>query len=76
MMNDTVNKIIERIQELEDDLQDELHRKGQWLRFRIHDGAVIFEREMLLRYRALKVGLLTYLRDARWWTISAETQKR
>jgi len=69
-MNDTVNKIIERIHELEDELQDELHRKGEALRFRIHDGTVTFEREMLLRHRALKTGLLSYIRDARWLVIA------
>lgn len=69
-MNDTVNKIIESIHELEGELQEELHRRGEELRYRIHDGSVIFEREVLSLHRSLKVSVWRYIREARWLVIA------
>jgi len=68
-MNGTVNRIIGQIHELEDELQVELHRRGEELRFKIYQGRVIFEREVLSRHQALKVSMTRYIREARWLVI-------
>ena len=68
-MNATVNNILEKIRELEVEIEEELHRRAEELRYKVHDGRVVFEAEVLARHRALKIGIISYIHKARWMVI-------
>ncbi|MCP3907133.1 MAG: hypothetical protein GY712_03865 [Oceanicoccus sp.] len=68
-MNDTINKLLQQIRELEQQIEEALYQRAEQLRYRIYNGRVIFEREVLSLHRSLKVGALDYIRRARWAVI-------
>ena len=59
-----IGELIERIRSLEEELEVELARKREELRFSLIDRKVRFEREILERHRQFKTGLLRYLFQA------------
>ena len=63
-MNDIIERILTKIYQLQDELEEELHSRAEELRYKIHDGTVVFEREVLAQHRQLKIGLLRYIREA------------
>lgn len=56
-----ISELIERIRGLEEELELELARKREELRFELVNRKVRFEHDILLRHKALKTGLLRYL---------------
>lgn len=68
-MNDTALKLLDKIRALENDMEEELHRRADELLYKVRDGRVTFEREVIARHKALKVSTARYIRDARWIVI-------
>ena len=68
-MNDAVGKILGRIRELENELEEELSRRADDLRYRINDGRVVFEREVSARHKAFKITTARYIAEARWMVL-------
>lgn len=68
-MNDTVQQALDRIRELEEKLEQELHRRSEELQYSVRRGKVVFERELREKNRAFKVSLAKYIRGARWSVI-------
>lgn len=68
-MNNTVEKLFNEIQRLEAQLQEELHKRADKLRYQFSDGKIEFEREVLARHQELKTSLSQYLVNARWLVV-------
>ncbi|MBK1635198.1 hypothetical protein [Rhodovulum adriaticum] len=64
-MPQNVETLLAHIRELQDSLQDELEQKRDKFRYRLDRGRIRFESRALARHRALKVTLLTFLRNPR-----------
>ncbi|HKJ82665.1 MAG TPA: hypothetical protein VJ961_01440 [Mariprofundaceae bacterium] len=64
-MNGQIENLIERIRELEEDLEVELARRREELRFELVGRKVHFEQEVLEQHRALKTKLFRYIIEAR-----------
>lgn len=60
-MNSKVSEILQRIRELEADLENELESRREALHVRFEHHRVRFEREIIQRQKQFKVGLLRYL---------------
>jgi hypothetical protein len=63
-MDQNISNLLGKIRELENELEDELAKKRDELRFSIHDRKVRFEREIIREHRKLKTSLLAYLAEA------------
>ncbi len=57
--------ILKRMRALQDELEDEISRRGEAFRYRLENGRVEFEAEARRRHRALRVRWLTFLRNTR-----------
>ncbi len=68
-MNETVDKILTRIMQLENELEDELTKRASELRYRISNGRIVFEQEVRARHAAFKIGVFRYIGKARWLVI-------
>jgi hypothetical protein len=68
-MNNRLNEILEEIRELEKAVQTEMRRREEELRYRISEGKVIFEREILELHKRLASSLLFYVITAPLLTI-------
>ena len=66
-MNDTVQQALDLIHELEEKLEQELHKRSEELQYSIRRGKVVFERELRDRNRAFRIGLAKYVGGARWF---------
>ncbi len=64
-MNQRIAELIERVRDLQDELETEFAARRAELRFHFENRRVRFERDVLRRHRQLKTGLLRYLIDAR-----------
>ncbi len=64
-MHDRIVQLVERIIELEQDLERELEQKQSEFRYRLEAKRAIFEQEMLLSQRKLKLGLLQFIGRAK-----------
>ena len=64
-MNKQIGDLIESIRELEDELEIELAKRREELRFKIIGRKVRFEQEILEQHRALKTRLSRYIIEAR-----------
>jgi len=60
-MTDRVDTILERIHELEQDLEAELAQARAGLRFGLEHGRAVFEAEVVRRHQELKTGVARYL---------------
>ena len=65
-MNPRLDDLLNRIKALEAELEQEVAARQSELRCRIEDRRVRFEQEVLVRHRALKIGLLRYLAGTSW----------
>lgn len=65
-MSRTIDDLLGRIQVLRDELELELQRKREEIAFVVHDKRVRFTQELSARHQLYKIGLLDYLRGARW----------
>ncbi len=60
-MDKNISNLLERIRSLETELENELAKKREDLRFSIENRKIRFEREILAEHRKLKTSLLAYL---------------
>ncbi len=63
-MPNQIDLLIEKIRELEAELEIQLAERAEELRIRILDGKLEYTREILAAHRALKSGLLKYILGA------------
>ena len=64
-MTPQISELIERIRGLEEELELELAKKRDELRFSLENRKALFENEVLLQHRKLKTGLLRYILHAK-----------
>ncbi len=64
-MDRNISNIIERIKSAEEELEAELSKKREELKFSIENRKVRFEKGMLEEHRKLKTSLLSYFAQAR-----------
>src|SRR6056297_4155619 len=62
-------KLLTRIRELQDELEEEFSRRRAAFRYGFENGRVVFEAEMRRRHREMRVRLSTFLRRARPLTV-------
>ena len=62
-------KILTRIRELQDELDEEFARRRAAFRYGFENGRVVFEAEMRRRHREMRVRLSTFLRRTRPLTV-------
>lgn len=65
MPSDHNRPLIDRLRELEDEIEADIDRRRAAFRYRIERNRVIFEREMRARHRAARVGWGAFLRRTR-----------
>lgn len=63
-MDQNISNLLGKIRELENELEVELAKKREELRFTIHDRRVRFERGIITEHRKLKTSLLAYIAQA------------
>ena len=68
-MNNSIEKILIEIQNLEAQLQEELHQQTDKLRYRFNNGKLEFERGISARHKAFKISIGRYIGNARWLVI-------
>jgi hypothetical protein len=56
--------LMEKLRSVEAEIETELAKRREALRFRFENRRIVFEEEMLRVQRAIKVGLARYIRDA------------
>ena len=64
-MNDPIAGLLQRIRNLEDELELEFAKRRLDLRFAVHEGKVRFEQAMLARHQRMRTHLLRYVLGAR-----------
>ncbi|GAV20897.1 hypothetical protein MMIC_P1873 [Mariprofundus micogutta] len=64
-MNRQINELIDKIRDLEDELEYQLTQRRDELRFELIGRKVRFEQEILERHRQLKTSLTRYVVEAR-----------
>lgn len=64
-MHDRIIQLMDQIVALEQDLQRELEQKQSEFRYRLEKRRAVFEQEVLLSQRKLKLGLLQFMGGAR-----------
>jgi len=62
-------KLLTRIRELQDELEEEFARRRAAFRYSFENGRVVFEAEMRRRHREMRVRLSTFLRQTRPMTV-------
>ena len=68
-MNGRLNEILEEIKELEKNVQLEMKRREEELRYKVREGRVIFAREILKIHKRIATSSLFYLLKAPLLTI-------
>lgn len=68
-VNRQIEALIDRIRELEDELEEALAKRREELSFTIQNRRIIFEQEILERHRELKLRLSRYILKARPLTL-------
>ncbi len=68
-MNSHLNEILEEIRELEKRVQAEMIKKEEELKYRVSEGKVIFEREILELHRKIASSLFFYIVKAPLLTV-------
>jgi hypothetical protein len=56
--------LMEKLRSVEAEIETELAKRREALRFRFENRRIVFEEEVLRVQRAIKVGLARYIRDA------------
>ena len=64
-MNEKISSIMDKINELQSELEVEFAKRRAELSFGLERGRVVFEEEILKRHKALQVSLPRYIREAR-----------
>lgn len=60
-----IDTIVARIRALQEELEAELAKRGEALRYRFENGRVVFERDTLRHHRRLRVRLADFLKRTR-----------
>ena len=68
-MNSRLNEILEEIRELEKQVQSEMKRREEELKYKISEGKVIFEQEILELHKKIRIPLSVYIIKAPLLTI-------
>jgi len=68
-VNSRLNEILEEIRELEKKVQSEMKRREEELKYRVSEGKVIFEREILELHKKIASSLFFYVVKAPLLTI-------
>jgi hypothetical protein len=68
-MNSPITDLMNKISDLEGQLEAELAKRRAELKFGLERGRVVFEEEILRRHRELRVSLGRYLLKARFWVV-------
>lgn len=63
-MTAQLDALMEKLRSVETEIETELAKRREELRFRIENRRIVFEEEVLRVQRAIKVGLARYIRDA------------
>lgn len=63
-MATALDELIEKLRSIEAEIEVELAKRREELRFHIENRRIIFEEEVLKAQRAVKVGLARYIRNA------------
>jgi hypothetical protein len=63
-MTGTLDELMEKLRSVEAEIEVELAKRREELRFRIENRRIIFEEEVLKVQRAIKVGLARYISNA------------
>ncbi|WP_137702935.1 hypothetical protein [Marimonas lutisalis] len=60
-----IENLITRIRDLQDELEEEIARKGEAFRYRLENDRVVFEDEVRRQHRKLRIKLWEFLRATR-----------
>ena len=63
-MTAQLDMLAEKLRSVQAEIETELAKRREELRFRVENRRIVFEQEVLQVQRAIKVGLARYLRDA------------
>jgi len=63
-MNPKIEELIQTLKVIEEEMESEFRKKREEFRFTVEEKRVRFAEEVILQGRALKIGLLRYLREA------------
>ena len=63
-MTAQLNMLMEKMRSVEAEIETELAKRREELRFRFENSRIVFEEDVLRVQRALKTGLARYIRDA------------
>jgi hypothetical protein len=69
-VNQSLSEILDRIAELQDQLDDAFKERAQHLRYELKNRRVVFEREVLDAHRALRTRLSQYVLKAKFLSIA------
>ena len=64
-MNENIATVIERIEVLQDELEEEFERRRARFRYHVERGRVTFERDVRRRHREIRERLVAYVAGAR-----------
>lgn len=63
-MTTQLELLMEKLREVQAEIEAELARRREELRFHLENRRIVFEQEVLRLHRQIKVGLLRYIREA------------
>jgi hypothetical protein len=63
-MTTNLDLLMDRLREIQAEIEVELAKRREELRFHLENRRIVFEREVLRLHRQIKVGLMRYIRDA------------
>ena len=63
-MNGKIRELHEKIKELQADLEEEMERAGERLRYRIEEKKILFEKSVLDHHKELRKTIFRFLREA------------
>jgi len=64
-MTTQTERLLQRIREIQDEIEEDIRRRGERFRYQVRNGRVEFEEGIRARHRALRVRLFTFLRRTR-----------
>lgn len=68
-MTDRITKLMQGVQDLQDQLEQEFAERRQALKYRLENNRVVFEAEARKQHRRLRVRLATFLKATRPMTV-------
>lgn len=64
-MTDRISSLVQRIRDLESELEEEVDRRRAAFKYTVEQRRVVFEKEVMERHRSLQQTLTSYLAEAR-----------